>query len=42
METSLMSESLVDSSDVEETVDQVLTQLVHDGGDEGGGSSGRS
>ncbi len=35
METSLMSESLrVDSSDVEETVTQVLTQFVQDGGDE--------
>jgi hypothetical protein len=28
METSFMSESLVDASDVEETVTQVLTQLV--------------
>ena len=28
-----MSESLVDVSDVEETVTQVLTQLVQDGGD---------
>ena len=28
METSLISESLVDASDVEETVTQVLTQLV--------------
>ena len=34
METSLMSESLVDKSDVEETVTQVLTQLVQDGVDE--------
>jgi hypothetical protein len=34
METLLMSESLVDASDVEETVTQVLTQLVQDGGDE--------
>ena len=34
METSLMSESLVDSSDVEETVTQVLTQCVQDGDDE--------
>ena len=35
METSLMSESLrVDSSDVEETVTQVLTQRVQDGDDE--------
>jgi hypothetical protein len=43
METLLMSESLVDASDVEETVTQVLTQLVQDGGDEAhGGSSGRS
>jgi hypothetical protein len=34
METSLMSESLVDVSDVEETVTQVLTQRVQDGDDE--------
>jgi hypothetical protein len=34
METSLMSESVVHASDVEETVTQVLTQLVQDGGDE--------
>ena len=34
METSMMSESLVDASDVEETVTQVLTQLVQDGGEE--------
>ena len=34
METSMMSESLVDESDVEETVTQVLTQLVQDGDDE--------
>ncbi len=31
METSLMSVSLVDSSHVEETVNQVLTQFVQDG-----------
>ena len=31
METALMSESLVDTCDVEETVTQVLTQLVQDG-----------
>ena len=29
-----MSESLVDASDVQETVTPVLTQLVQDGGDE--------
>jgi chorismate mutase len=34
METLLMSESLVDSPDVEETVTQVLTKLVQDGEDE--------
>ena len=34
METSLMSESLVDESDVEETVTQVLTQFVEDGDDQ--------
>ena len=34
METSLMSESLVDTSDVDETVTQVLTYHVQDGGDE--------
>ena len=34
METSLMSGSLVVACDVEETVTQVLTQLVEDGGDE--------
>jgi hypothetical protein len=33
METSLMLESLVDTSDVDETVTQVLTQFVQDGGD---------
>ena len=33
METSLMSESLVDTSDVDETVTQVLNQFVQDGGD---------
>ena len=32
METSLMSESAVDADDVEETVTQVLTQFVQDGG----------
>ena len=31
METSLMSDSLVDVSDVEETVTQVITQFVEDG-----------
>jgi hypothetical protein len=31
METSLMSEPLVDTFDVEETVTHVLTQLVQDG-----------
>jgi len=34
METSLMSESVVDASDVDKTVTQVLTQVVQDGGDE--------
>ena len=37
METSLMSESLIDlsvNSDVRETVTQVLRQRVQDGGDE--------
>jgi hypothetical protein len=34
METSLMSEALVVACDVEETVIQVLTQLVEDSGDE--------
>ena len=29
-----MSESLVDTSDVEETVTQVLTQIVEDGGED--------
>ena len=33
METLLMSESLVDPPDVEETVTQVLTELVQDGDD---------
>jgi hypothetical protein len=33
METSLMSESVVDATDVEETVTQVLTHFVQ-GGDE--------
>ncbi len=33
METSLMSESVVDAADVEETVTQVLTHFVQ-GGDE--------
>ncbi len=33
METSLMSESVVDADDVEETVTQVLTHFVQ-GGDE--------
>ena len=32
IETSLMSESLVDVSDVQETVTQVLTQLLQDSG----------
>ena len=31
MEISLMSDSLVDESDVEETVTQVITQFVEDG-----------
>ena len=31
METTEMSESLVVTSDVDETVTQVLTHLVHDG-----------
>jgi hypothetical protein len=35
METALMSESLVLASDVDETVTQVLTQLVQDGGEQG-------
>ena len=34
METSLMSESLVDESDVEETVTQVIKQFVEDGDEE--------
>ena len=34
METSLMSESVVDSDDVEETVTQVLTHFVQGGGEE--------
>ncbi len=31
METSLISESVVDATDVEDTVTQVLTQFVQDG-----------
>ncbi len=31
METSLMSESVVDATDVEDTVTQVLKQFVQDG-----------
>ena len=34
METSLMSESVVDADDVEETVTQVLTHFVQDGGEQ--------
>jgi hypothetical protein len=34
IETSLMSESSVDTSDVEETVTQALTQFVRDGGEQ--------
>jgi hypothetical protein len=34
METSLMSESVVDTADVEETVTRVLTHFVQDGGDQ--------
>ena len=34
METSLMSESVVDATDVEETVTQVLTHFVQGGGDQ--------
>ena len=34
METSLMSESVVDVTDVEETVTQVLTHFVQGGGDQ--------
>ena len=34
METSLMSESVVDVADVEETVTQVLTHFVQGGGEE--------
>ena len=34
METSLMSESVVDPANVEETVTQVLTQFVQGGGEE--------
>ena len=33
METSLMSESVVDAGDVEETVTQVLTHFVQGGGE---------
>jgi hypothetical protein len=36
MKTSLMSESLVVSSDVEETVTEVLTQFAQDGGQQAG------
>ena len=34
METSLMSESVVDAADVEETVTQVLTHFVQGGGEQ--------
>jgi hypothetical protein len=34
METSLMSESVVDTADVEEIVTQVLTHFVQGGGDQ--------
>jgi hypothetical protein len=34
METSLMSESVVDTADVEETVTRVLTHFVQDGGEQ--------
>ena len=34
METSLMSESVVDVADVEETVTQVLTHFVQGGGEQ--------
>jgi hypothetical protein len=34
METSLMSESVVDTADVEETVTQVLTHFVQGGGEQ--------
>jgi hypothetical protein len=34
METSFMSESAIDADNVEETVTQVLTQFVQDGGEQ--------
>jgi hypothetical protein len=34
MQTSLMSESVVDAADVEETVTQVLTRFVQGGGEQ--------
>ena len=34
METSLMSESVVDAADVEETVTRVLTHFVQGGGEQ--------
>jgi hypothetical protein len=34
METSLMSKSIVDAADVEETVTRVLTHFVQDGGEQ--------